>query len=194
MQQIKNVKALARAVIVVAAVVIFVSSVTFAALQSQQSKLAGNSIQTATADLRLSTDGSTYTDSVAGFNFHDLVPGGQPMPVTGYSFYLKNGGGTALSLKLAVPSMPTNPDGVDLSKVNVLLIPVGTGSGTQTFTLQSLLSSSASDGVALTSGNLGSGAVQQYKFQVSMSSDAVNGSSAMLGGIDFAFKGTAVSE
>jgi hypothetical protein len=44
----KNFKALARALGVVSAVVVVVSGVTFAALQSQQNVLAGNTIETAT--------------------------------------------------------------------------------------------------------------------------------------------------
>lgn len=193
MKRTKHKTALLRAVGMVTAVVIIVSGVTFAALQSQQDTLTGNTIETATANLQLSTDGTNYSDSHAGFNFNNIVPGGQAVPTTGYPFYLKNAGGTPLSLKLAVTSLPTNPNTVDLGKVNVLLTPVATGTPMQTFTLQSLIASSASGGLAITSGNLASGASQQFKLQVSMATDAVSGSTASLGNIDFSFSGTAVS-
>jgi hypothetical protein len=172
------------------ATVVVVSGVTFAALQSQRDTLTGNTIQTATANLQLSTDGINYSDSHTGFDFNNLVPGGAAVPTTGYAFYLKNGGGTVLSLRLAVVGTPSNPDEVDLSKVNVLLTTVGTGTPVQSMTLQSLLSP---DGVALTSPALASGLTQQYKLQVAMAGDAITGSSASIGNVDFAFTGTAVA-
>src|SRR5438270_14076832 len=116
-RKIKNAKALGRAVAVVAAVLIVVTGVTFAALQSQQIKLTGNTIQTATANLQVSLDGVNYASSQAGFNFTNLVPGGQPVPQSGYNLFLKNSGGTPLALKFAVSSTPSNPDNVDLGKV-----------------------------------------------------------------------------
>jgi hypothetical protein len=179
-----------RAVGVVAVLLVIVSGVTFAALQSQQDTLTGNTIQTATANLQLSTDGVNFTNSQAGFNFNNLVPGGPAVPTAGYGFYLKNAGGTALSLKMAIVNTPTNPDSVDLSKVSILLTTVGSGTGIQTFSLQSLL---APGGVALTGNSLTNGTTQQYKLQVSMTTDAISGSSASLGNLDFAFSGTAVS-
>jgi hypothetical protein len=185
--------ALLRAVSVVAAVMVIISGVAFAALQSQQDTLTGNTVETATANLQLSTDGTSYSNSHAGFDFNNIVPGGQPVPTTGYAFYLKNSGGTPLSLKMAVSSTPVNPNSVDLNKVNVVLTPVATGTSAQTFTLQSLIAASSAGGLAVTSGNLASGASQQFKLQVSMAADAVSGSAASLGNIDFSFSGTAVS-
>lgn len=193
MKRFKKKIAMLRAIGVVTAAVIIVSGVTFAALQSQQDTLTGNTIETATANLQLSTDGTNYSDSHSGFDFNNIVPGGQAVPTTGYPFYLKNFGGTPLSLKLSVTSAPSNPNSVDLNKVNVLLTPVGTGTSVQTFTLQSLIAGSSGGGLAITSGNLASVASQQFKLQVSMTSDAVSGSGASLGSIDFSFSGTAVS-
>jgi hypothetical protein len=185
-----NRAAIFRAIGVIAVLVVIVSGVTFAALQSQQDTLTGNTIQTATANLQLSTDGTSYNNSHAGFDFTNIVPGGAAVPTAGYGFYLKNGGGTPLTLKLAVTSTPTNPDSVDLSKVSVLLTTVGSGTPIQTFSLQSLLTNG---GVSLTGNSLATGTAQQYKLQVSMTTDAVSGSSASLGNIDFAFSGTAAS-
>jgi hypothetical protein len=190
MKRSKNLKALLRAVVVMAVVIVAVSGVTFAALQSQQDVLSGNTIETATANLQLSTDGVTYTNSHAGFDFNNIVPGGQAQPLTGYPVYLKNAGGTPLALKLAVINTPSNPDNIDLSKVSLLLTTVGSGSPSQSFSLQSLM---AAGGSAISSGNLVNGVSQQYKLQISMTADAVSGSSASLGSIDFAFSGQAVS-
>jgi len=189
----KKIKAFSRLIGVVAAVMIVVSGVTFAALQSQQNTLTGNTIETATANLQISKDGVTYGNSQLGFDFNNLVPGGSAQPTAGYPVYLKNAGGVPLALKLAVSSAPSNPDNVDLSKVNVLLTTVGSGVPAQSFSLQGLVGSNSSGGLAITSGNLANGSSQQYKLQVSMASDAVSGSSANLGNIDFAFSGQAVS-
>lgn len=184
----KNLTAWARAVGIVAAVVVVVSGVTFAALQSQQNVLTGNTIETATANLLLSKDDINYSNAQAGYDFNGIIPGGPAVPTTGYSFYLKNVGETNLALKLAVTSAPSNPGNVDLSKVNVVLTTVGSGAPLQTFTLQSLLSNG---GVAF--GNIDRSNSLQYKLQVSMASDAVSGNSASLGNIDFAITGTATS-
>jgi hypothetical protein len=182
-----------RAIAVVAAVVVIVSGVTFAALQSQQAKLTGNTIQTATANLEISPDGTSYSAAQSGYVFSNLVPGGQAMPLNGYNFYLKNTGGTPLELKFAISSVPSNPNNVDLSKVNVIVSPIGGGSP-QSFTMQALLSAAATGGLTInTPAMLNSGVAAQYTIQVSMASDALTGASASLGNIDFAFSGLAQS-
>lgn len=182
-----------RAIFVVTAVTSLASTVTFAALQSQQSKFTGNVIQTATANLLISNDGTKYTTSQTGFAFSNLVPGGQAMPMNGYPIYLKNAGGAPLSLKLAVSSPPDNPDNADLTKVNVLLKPVNGGT-TQSFTLQSLMDANTAGGVTLTTpSQLNQNVVVEYTLQIQMSSDAVNGPGATIGNVDFSFTGTVVS-
>ena len=97
-----NLKAVSRTVGIAGAALVIVSGVTFAILQSQQIKLTGNTIQTATANLVLSPDGVNYSSSQTGFTFSNLVPGGSAMPTCGYTFYLKNTGGTPLALKFAL--------------------------------------------------------------------------------------------
>lgn len=184
-------KALTRVVGVVAAVMVVVSGVTFAALQSQQDMLVGNTIETGTANLQLSTEGINYSDKQAGFDFNNLIPGGPAVPTAGYSVYLKNVGGTPLALKMLVNSVVNNPANVDLSKVNVLLTTVGGGAGAQSFSLASLMAAAANGGLDIGGNNLGPGTSQQYKLQVSMASDAVSGSSANIGNIDFVFSGLA---
>lgn len=193
MKRFKNFKALARAVGVMAAVVIVVSGVTFAVLQSQQVKLAGNTVQTATANLQISADGTNYASSLPGFSFSGIVPGGSAVPQSGYAIFLRNTGNAPLSLKFAVSSTPSNPDGVDLSKVNIILTPTSTGIP-QSFTLQSLVTSGSNGGTAITiPSSLFAGNTATFTLKASMDSDALSGSGASLGNIDFAFSGLAQS-
>jgi hypothetical protein len=189
--KIRQFKVMGRAVSVVAATVIIVSGVTFAALQSQQIKLTGNTIQTATANLQISLDGSSYGTSQAGFNFTNLVPGGAAVPQYGHGFYLKNAGGTPLLLKFAVSSTPSNPDSVDLSKVSVILT-VG-NDPPQSFNLQSLVAANSTGGLALTLTPqlFAPNAASFVTIQASMATDAISGQSAALGNIDFGFTGIA---
>jgi hypothetical protein len=193
MKQTKNFKALGRATGVLTAVVVVVSGVTFAALQSQQVKLTGNVIQTATANLLVSPDGVNYSAAQSGFSFSSLVPGGQPMPLGGYTFFLKNGGGTPLALKFSISSTPSNPDAIDLNKINVIITPMNGGSP-QSFTLAALIAANTTGGATILTPNaLMPGLSAQYTLQVSMTSDAITGSSASMGNIDFAFTGLAQS-
>lgn len=181
-----------RALTMVIAVAGVTGGVTFAGLQSQQSKFTGNTIQTATANLQISSDGTNYANTQTGFSFANLVPGGQAMPVSGYPIYLKNAGGAPLSLKLAVSSPPSNPDNTDLTKVSVIL--KLTSGQSQTFSLQSLVDSAATGGIAITSpSQLNPNVVSQYTLQVQMASDAVNGPSATISNVDFSFSGIVVS-
>lgn len=192
MKRFTNTKVLLRAIGVVAAVAIVVSGVTFATLQSQQAKLTGNTIETAAANIQLSQTGATYTNTIPGYDFAGLVPGGSAVPTSGYTFFVKNSGNARLQLKLSVSSLPGNPDNIDLAKVNVLLTPIG-GSA-QTFTLQSLIDADATGGVTVTApAALFPGNSQQYALQISMAADAMTGSSARLTGIDFAFTGVALT-
>jgi hypothetical protein len=194
MRKHKNFQPLLRAVMVMAVVGAVVSGVTFAALTSQQAVLAGNTIETATADLRVSTDGTTYSNSLSGFDFANIVPGGSAVPAAGYNFYLKNFGGTPLLLKLSVGSTIANPNNVDLSKVNVILSSIGSGAQPQSFTLAALIAANTTGGVALTSPSpLMNGTQQKFAVQVSMASDAFSGSNASLGSIDFDFSGLATN-
>ena len=187
-----NTKPLMRAVVVMALVMMLVSGVTYAALQSQQAVLSGNTISSATADLKISTDNITSTNAHTGFDFSAVIPGGPAVPAAGYSFYLKNSGSTADQIKVAVSTTPTNLSGIDLSKVSITITRVP-GGATQTFTLASLISAYADGGLAL-SENLNAASFSQYKLQASMLSDAFSGSSAALSNIDFVFLGTAIAQ
>lgn len=185
--------ATARAISVVASVAIVVTGVTFAALQSQQAVLSGNTIQTASANLLIGTASATSTEfsnSHSGFTFTNIVPGGPAQPVDGNSFYLKNTGTATLAIKLAVGTTPTNTSNVDLSKVTVTITRVDTGT-TQSGSLQSLIDGNPSGGLSLTDPLVPASNGVQYKLSISMSDDAFTGSSAAIGAIDFVFSGTA---
>lgn len=181
-------KPLLRAVGVVSTVGILVSSVTYAALQSQQATLTGNTIQSATADLRIGTSATSFSASRAGFSFTDIAPGGAAMPVDGNIFYLKDYSAVPLNIHMMVAGTLTNVAGTDLSKVVVHITRVDTNV-TQTATLQSLIDGYATNtGLTLTDPIAGT-TVAQYKLRVSMLAGAFTGTSASLGGIDFVFAG-----
>lgn len=182
-----------KATLVVLSVIAVSGGVSFAALTSQD-KLTGSTIQTATANLRLSVDGINFANSQPGFSFDGIVPGGQSVPTDGYDLYVRNTGITPLELKLSVASSVSNPDNVDLSKVHVIVAQLG-GSSAQNFTLQSLITSNVTGGISINSPiQLASGATAVYKMRISMDNDAVDGSSASISNLDFNFNGTAVSQ
>ena len=186
------IKPIIRASLAITLMLGLVTGVTYAALQSQPSKFTGSTISTATANLQISQDGTTYSNIQTGFSFANVIPGGPVAPANGYFVFLKNAGGTALALKLAVSSTPTNPDNVDLTKVNVLLSSTSNGQ-TTSIPLQTLIDSNATGGFALPNpAVLFSGNTLQYVLQVSMAKDAFVGPSANIGAIDFSFSGATV--
>lgn len=181
-----------RAVMVISAVTILVTGVTFAALQSQQAVLAGNSIQTATADLKISTDGTTFSNSQVGFAFNEVIPGVGLDAAAGSAFYLKNSGTPTLGLKTAISTIPVNTDAVDLSRVYMVVSRADTHAS-QKFSVDSLMNSYASGGIALTD-SLAGAQTAQYTLQVVMDADAFAGQQAGINGIDLVFSGTAATE
>lgn len=167
----------------------FSGGVSYALLQAVPVTVSGSVIQTTTANLAIGQNGTQYGASLTGFQFSNVVPGGQSMPLSGYPVYIKNTGGAPLLLKFSVARTPSNPDNVDLSKVNIILTPIGGGSP-QTFTLAALVAAHATGGLAVnTPLQLPAGQAQQYTLQVSMLSDAVSSGGATIGDIDFAFSG-----
>ncbi len=191
-RQTSTFQPLARAVMVISAIAVLATGVTFAALQSQQASLIGNTMRTASADLRIGTSASTFGATRTGFDFNGFVPGGSPVPAEGNVFYLKNAGTALLALKMSVGSTPTNVSAVDLSKVNIIITRVDS-TQSQTFPLTTLVESHASGGVALTDAMSGN-TIGQYKVQVSMAADAFTGTSAEIGGIDLVFVGSSVAQ
>jgi len=184
-----NLKTAARSLTVIGAVLISVGGISYAALQSQPAKLTGNTIETATASLQLSTDGTNFSSSLPGFDFNNIVPGGSPQSS---SFTFRNNGSIPVALHVAVSSTPINPNDVDLSKVNVTLTPAGNPA--QTFNLAALMAANNNGGLLLTNPTqLFVGNRLLMTIQVSMAADALTGPSATIGNIDFAFTGTAVT-
>lgn len=188
----RSMQPFARAVTVIAAVTILVTGVTYAALQSQQNVLTGNSIQTATANLQIGTSDGTFGTSRTGFSYENVIPGGAAVPADGNIFYLRNGSTPALALKMAVSSTPANASNVDLSKVYMVLTRVDTHA-TQKLALATLVSGYSSGGVDLTD-SLAGGATAQYKMQVQMDGDAFTGTNADVNSIDVVFSGTALTQ
>jgi hypothetical protein len=153
----------------------------------------GSTIQTANASIQVSKDGIAYTDSLTGYNFGGLIPGGQALPSNGYPIYVKNTGTSQLAVKLSIAKPVTNPDNVDLSKVHVILSPFS-GGAPQNITLQDLIANVAAGGVQLNSmPRMLPGTSGGFSMQISMDVDAVSTASASLSDIDFSFSGTAVN-
>ena len=181
-----------RAVVILVAVGLIAGRVTFAALQSQQAVLAGNTIESATAALQLSTDGANYVSSVQGFTFGGLVPGGPAMPTQygGKPLWFKNNGNATLSVKAMISTAPSITGDIDLSKVFVIFNPASGGTA-QTVSLAALQSASSTGGVALTMPVITPGTQVQYNIQVSMAADAFTGNSASIQNLNIVFVGAA---
>lgn len=188
----QNFQPLFRAVTVISAVAVLVTGVTYAALQSQQAALTGNTIQSATADLRISGTGATYAATKTGFKFGEVIPGAAATGPADSTFYLKNYGTPALGLKVAISTVPVNPDNVNLDKTYLVLTRLDTNS-VQKLSVASLVAAHGTGGTPLTD-NLAGGLAAQYRAQVAMDADAFSGQSANITGIDIVFNGTAVTQ
>ena len=180
--------AVSRAVGVISAVVVLMTGVTYAALQSPQATLTNSTISSATADLRIGTSATSFSSTRVGFNFVDLIPGGIAAPVDGNIFYLKNYGNANLGLHISIVSIPVNLSNVDLTKVSFVMTRLDT-STVQTFTVKALVDSYINGGLSLTDSLSGS-AVAQYKLQAIMSADAFTGQTAQISDLDLVFTGT----
>lgn len=176
-----------RSLLVVGAALSLVGGVTFAALRSQEGIVKGNVIQTAIASLQVSNNNTTFSNSVDGFVFGNLIPGGGLSPASGYPIFVKNVGTSTLALRLSVGSQLINTDNLDLTKVHVVITPTSGGVG-QSFSLQELVTAAPSGGVALTiSSRLVPSQSLGYVMQVRLDADAVSGPSASISNVDFNF-------
>ena len=193
MRRKRNIRAILRSIGVVSAVVLAVGGVTFAALQSQLGVVRGNTIQTAVASLQVSPNGSTFSSSMDGYVFGNLIPGGQPSPMYGYPVYLKNVGTSPLAVKLSISGPVSNPDSVDLSKVHVILS-TNSGGTPQNILMQDLISAAATGGIAVNqASHVIPSQVMSYSIQVQLDADAIHGPSANLSNVDFNFGAVAVN-
>lgn len=183
---------IARSLLIIAAVGAVTTGISFAALQSPSVSLTGNIINTGSADLRISKDNSVFTvPSVAGFTFDNVVPGGTAMPTSGNLFYLKNVGSGSLTLKVGVSGNPSNLSAIDLTKTYMIFTRTDTNSTPITISVKSLMDSYASGGTALND-TVAAGTTASYSVKASMDSDAFNGASASISGLNLAFLATGV--
>lgn len=193
MRQLKRSKHIWQSLGMLTTVLALASGVAFAALQSQLGILKGNVIQTAIASLQVSPDGNNYANTMDGYVFGNLVPGGLPYPLSGYPVYVKNVGSAPLTLKFSINPGLDNPNNVDLSKVHVILTPIAGGAG-QNMTMQELTAANSSGGLAITSGShMNPNQVVSYFIKVSLDNDAVNGPGATLSNVDFNFNALATN-
>jgi hypothetical protein len=102
MQRVRTINPVLRAVGIIAAVAVLVTSVTFAALQSQAT-LTDSSVSTASVNL-LIWDGDSFESTAPGFTITNLVPGDGSDP---NMFYFKNSGGATMDLTVHVPTSPS---------------------------------------------------------------------------------------
>lgn len=180
-----------RAIGILSTVAIITSLVTFAAIQSTGNALKGNTIETATAALQISRDGTTFSDSMPGYDFNGIVPGGAAEPdAPGYLAVLKDTGSTNLNLSLSVPTPPVAAGITDLSTVSIIITPVannGIAYASQTIKLSDLVAGK----VAITPHvQIASGGTANFRLQVAMDANAVNGSGGSITGLDLSFSGT----
>ncbi len=192
MTNFERVKPWLRNIVAAMGVSAIVGGITFAALQSQQAILAGNTIDSATASLQLSIDGGNYANTQPGFAFTGLIPGGPAMPTetNGKPLWFKNNGSAPLSLQAMIINAPTTTGDIDLNKVFVVFTPVSGGTA-QSVSVASLVAGATHGGVQLNIPALGAGNIVQYHIQVSMSADAFSSNTASIRDLNLAFSGNA---
>lgn len=116
MLAIKRINPVARAILVIGAVMALVTSVTFAALTSSAT-LTGNTIGTASANADLLLwNGSEFAPTAPGFSFTGLVPGQKSDK---FNFYFKNNGNTDLDLTARVDGLPEFSEGLTAADVTL---------------------------------------------------------------------------
>lgn len=174
--------------------VLLVGGVAFALLQSRVT-MTGNSISTSSTGLLISQNDTNYSNTTTGYSFAGIVPGSKASQTE--HFMLKNTGSSPLQLKMDVSTPPTNISGVDLSKVQVVLIPYSTTTfmpGTpQSFPLQTLLDAGPSGLAVNYPSPLAIGTKEEFNIQMSMDADAVSSSSAVISNLDLGFTGVATN-
>lgn len=198
MQKVLRINPVVRAVGVIAAVAVLVTGVTFAALDSSSASLTGNTVSSATADLTVSTNGSTFDSTKPGFDFEDVVPGGDPVPETGHAFWLQNEGAADLDLTATLPgTITTDPALLDLTKVHLIITDPGAdealGGGDDTEVLNATFAD-LNAGEESIDGQLGSNDIKKFVVQVSMDANAFDGSSGSISAFDIEFNGTNSAE
>ncbi len=104
---------------------LLLAGVVYAALLSNFGVVGGSTITSASAYLRVSTDGEHYGEQVDGFDFANIMPGMNLQPVPGKPVSLRNDGTSRLELHLNVD--PLHTANIDLSHVYLALTCTDTG-------------------------------------------------------------------
>lgn len=179
-----------RSLLIIIGVGVATTGISFAALQSPNVTLTGNTINTGNAQLQISNDGLTFSNSsAAGFTFDGVVPGGSAAPANGYTVYLKNNGNISLALKAGVNPLPQNPSNIDYSKTYLVFTRTDITSQPVTVSLKDLVDNYATGPVQLNS-TVAAGATATYKIQAMMDSSAYSGTSASISNINLVFLST----
>lgn len=194
MQSIRSISPVVRAIGVIGAVAILVTSITYAALQSQVT-LTDNTIATGTADLQINNTDDTVTgfgDTDTGFAFTGVVPGSTTGSSVG-NFQLKNNGTAGMTIAVQIPTAPVwtvvPTSTVDNSKVTVNL---SCTDADETYTVTDTLANLIAGDVNFTTGTLAGGDTATCTAKITMAADAFTGESASASNFDFKFTGTAV--
>jgi len=188
MLSIRKINPMVRAIGTMGVVAGLVGAVTFAQLQSSPVVLADNTIST-TASLQIS-NGGAYGDSVSGFTFAGVVPGGQHSD--SHTFYIENNGNVPLTLNVT-SSLPTFNVSVDNTKVYPNISCTSGSSGDFSLTGVSIATLNAS-GATMSGGQLANGDAATCSIDVGMDSGAVTSgntnSISTSPGFDLNFTGT----
>ena len=157
----------------------------YAALLSNFSIVGGSSITSASAYLRVSTDGDHYSEQVSGFDFTNIMPGLNLQPVPGKLVSLRNDGSSRLELHLNVD--PLQASNIDLNHVFLAFTRADTGNLDQ-YSLSSLTSGHLTRlGVVLNPGQH-----IDYRLQVRIDEGAIPNTTqpVVLSGINLVFDGS----
>lgn len=185
---------LARAGSILSLMVALVCGITFAALQSQNATVTGNTITSATANLQVGAGrAGSFGSSTPGFNFTNVVPGGGAAPAGGYDVYFKNAGSTMLDVRLALNKTTIlNPGNIDLAKVHLVLTPLDRGTPLN-LTLASLYDAYDSGGTSLDL-TMPVGETDGYELQVALDSNVSPAAASIsLTNIDLIFSASSIT-
>jgi len=178
---------LVRAIGVFGAVGIVSSMATFATLQTTGHAFTGNIISTAASSLQvsLSGDNGTWHDSLPGFTFSGLVPGGSASSEK--DLFVKNTSTSVVALTLSVPSTPTVSGSVDFSKVYLWITPTNVSNRVSGSAQKIALSSLISSPVNLDGSSLVYGQAVEFGIRVTMDAGAVTSGGATISNLDLSF-------
>lgn len=113
-----------RASAILSAVMVLIAGVTFAALRSQNNVISGSRLTSASANLYLSKQAEGgYANTIPGYDFLNIVPGGQPGPSSGNDLYLRNSGSTDLNLGVTLnPARLSLSNGASAARTRLLVV------------------------------------------------------------------------